>query len=194
VSVAPAPNERRATDPQDLAAALGASDSQFVTVDRPMPRGQARVTVYVRDEIAWTGPMPEGFGSVPNKAALVLDGEPTYPELLVVRLLERAGWSAAWRKNWGGLAYWRDIREPISPPPMVLSIMEQVSRQAGHLTPWDIVAWRGRQVRFLVSRTHDGHPVGAYLANWMDAALRMGVPATCFAVVQHVTARRPRRR
>lgn len=193
MSTLPAPTASRAAFAPDLATALGASESLIVTVDRPWPRGQAHVAVHVRQEVAWTRAFPPGFPTIPNKTAFVLDGAPAYPELLIVQLLERAGWSAAWRKNFGGLDYWRDIREPIAPPPVVLSIVEQVSRQAGHLTPWDIVAWRGRQVRFLVSRTHDGQPVGAYLANWMDAALRMGVPSACFAVVQQLAKHTPRR-
>ena len=100
--------------------------------------------MYGRSEARWKGPLPTSFGSVPNKEALDLDGVPVYPELLIVHLLEAAGWGAAWRKNWGGTAYWRAIRDPITPPALPLAILEQVSRQAGHDTPWDIIAWRGR--------------------------------------------------
>jgi hypothetical protein len=113
---------------------------------------------------------------------------------LIVHLLEQAGWGAAWRKNWGGTAYWRAIRDPITPPPLPLAILEQVSRQAGHDTPWDIIAWRGRELRLLVCRTDEGQRVGAYLANWLDAALRMGIPLGCFAIVQLRLERLPRRR
>ena len=111
-----------------------------------------------------------------------------------MHLLERAGWGAAWRKNWGGTAYWRAIRDPVTPPPLALAILEQVSRQAGHDTPWDIIAWRGRELRLLVCRTDEGQRVGAYLANWLDAALRMGIPLGCFAIVQLRLERLPRRR
>jgi hypothetical protein len=177
-----------------LADALAPADVVRIEVNLPHPRGQVVVPAYVRAETRWTGPLPATFGSIPNKPALVLDGAPVYPELLVVRLLERAGWGAAWRKNWGGAAYWRDIREPVSPPPMVLSILDQVSRQAGHDIPWEIVAWRGRELRMLVSRVNGGQRVSAYLANWLDAALRMGIPIGCFAIVEHQLERLPRRR
>jgi hypothetical protein len=177
-----------------LADALAPLEILQIEVDLPHPRSPVTVPSYVRAELRWKGPLPSTFGSVPNKPAYILDEGPAYPELLVVKLLERGGWGAAWRKNWGGVAYWRDIREPVEPPPMALSIIEQVSRQAGHDLPWEIIAWRGRELRFLVSRTDDGQRVSAYLANWLDAALRMGIPLGCFAIVEHRAERLPRRR
>jgi hypothetical protein len=177
-----------------LADALAADEVLSVFVDLPSSRARVEVPAFVRAETRWKGQLPSTFGSVPNKPAFTLDGAAIYPELLVVRMLERGGWHAAWRKNWGGLAYWRDIREPITPPPLPLTIIDQVSRQAGHDLPWDIVAWRGRELRLLVSRVDGGQRVSAYLANWLDAALRMGIPLGCFAIVEHRAERVPRRR
>ena len=177
----------------ELAVALAPTDILEAAVDLPS-RSRVLVPIYVRREERWTGPVPATFGSVPNKEAYAFEGAPTYPELLVVKLLERGGWGAAWRKTWGGDAYWRDIRDPVSPPPLALSIIEQVSRQAGHGAPWDIVAWRDRELRLLVSRVGSGQRVSAYLANWLDAALRMGIPLGCFAIVEHRTERAKRRR
>jgi hypothetical protein len=177
----------------DVARALAPTESLVADVDLPS-RSRVQVPVYVRRELRWSGLLPASFGSVPNREAFALDGAPTYPELLVVKLLERGGWGAAWRKQWGGVAYWRDIREVVKPPPLALSILEQVSRQAGHETPWDIVAWRGRELRFLVSRVGSGQRVSAYLASWLDAALRMGIPLGCFAIVEHRAERAKRRR
>jgi hypothetical protein len=177
-----------------LADALGASEVLSVLVDLPSSRARVEVPAFVRSETRWKGQLPSTFGSVPNKPAFAFDEAPIYPELLVVKLLERGGWNAAWRKNWGGVAYWRDIREPITLPPLPLTILDQVSRQAGHDVPWDIVAWRGRELRLLVSRVDGGQRVSAYLANWLDAALRMGIPLGCFAIVEHRAERIPRRR
>jgi hypothetical protein len=177
-----------------LADALAANEVQSVFVDLPSSRARVEVPAFVRAETRWKGQLPSTFGSVPNKDAFAFDGAPIYPELLVVKLLERGGWNAAWRKNWGGLAYWRDIREPITPPPLPLTILDQVSRQAGHEVPWDIIAWRGRELRLLVSRVNSGQRVSAYLANWLDAALRMGIPLGCFAIVEHQVERLARRR
>ena len=175
-----------------LAEALSPAEVLHVQVDLPSGR-RVGVPMYVRDELRWSGELPGSFDAVPNKEAFTLEGRPMYPELLVVRLLERAGWTAAWRKNWGGTDYWRNIREPIIPAPIPAAIIEQVSRQAGHAIPWDIIAWRGREIRLLVSRVDSGRRVSAYLASWLDAALRMGIPLGCFAIVEH-RAERPSRR
>ena len=177
-----------------MADALGSSDVRQVSVDLPSTRAGVQLPIYVRRELRWRDPLPATFGAVPNKQAIAFGGAPTYPELVIVQLLERAGWNAAWRKNWGGLAYWRGIREPIVPPALTLSILEQVSRQAGHDSPWDIVAWRGRELRLLVSRGDGSQRVSAYVANWLDAALRMGIPLGCFGIVEHHLERIPRRR
>jgi hypothetical protein len=189
-SPAPGPSRRTAS----LASALGASEVGQVTGVLPSTGREVSVPEYVRREALWRGELPSGFSSVPNKLACELDGIALYPELIVVRLLERAGWGAAWHKRWGTAAYWRDIGDEVEPPPFAVSIVDQVSRQAGHVAPWDIIAWRGRQLRFIVSRAGGGQRMGAYLASWLDAALRMGIPLGCFAVVEQLTDRPPRRR
>jgi hypothetical protein len=183
-----------ASAPSELDIALEAISVDELPVILPSSQRQVSVPAYVRSEKLWQGELPTGFRSVPNKLAYAFDGSALYPELIVVRLLERAGWGAAWRKNWNAPAYWRDIGEEVEPSPLAVAIVDQVSRQAGHLAPWDIVAWHGRQVRFLASRTGEGRRVGAYLANWLDAALRMGVPLGCFSIVEHRHPRTPRRR
>jgi hypothetical protein len=178
-----------------LMTALHATAVEEAEVHLRSTRRDVPVPVYVRSETIWTDPLPRGFGAVPNKPAYVLDGVPLYPELVVVRLLEQAGWSATWRKTWGGDAYWRDIGEVTKPSRLALTIVEQVSAQAGYAGPWDVVAWRGRTLRLLSSHPAGGQRVSAFLAGWLDAALRMGIPLGCFAIVEHQpNARRVARR
>lgn len=177
-----------------LTAALGASVVMPATIHLPSSRRDVQVPAYVRTEVSWTDELPRTFAVIPNKRAYALDGLAYYPELLVVRLLERAGWGAAWRKTWGGEAYWRDINEVASPSPLALTIVEQVNRQAGHAGSWDIVAWRGRELRLLSSRRAGAERVSSFLAEWLEAALRMGIPLGCFALVEHHSATQPRPR
>ena len=173
-----------------LTGALGAFVVMPVVIHLPSSRRDVEVPAYARREVSWTEELPRAFGVIPNKRAYTLDGVPLYPELLVVRLLERAGWGAAWRKSWGGEAYWRDINEVASPSPLALTIVEQVSRQAGYAGTWDIVAWRDRELRLLSSR-QAGERISSFIADWLDAALRMGIPLGCFALVEHHTVARP---
>jgi hypothetical protein len=174
-----------------LATALGASLVEQATVHLPSSRRVVHIPAYVRTEVNWTDVLPREFSAIPNKRAYALDGVPLYPELLIVRLLERAGWGAAWRKTWGGDAYWRDINEKAEPSPLAMTIVEQVSRQAGYAGSWDIIAWRSRELRLLSSRRAGGQRVSAFMADWLDAALRMGIPLGCFALVEHHSVTRP---
>jgi len=177
-----------------LAGALRADALQRVAVVLPHPPWHVEIQGYLRREKVWTGELTPAFGVVPNKHPYELDAAPHYPELLVVRLLETAGWSAAWRKSWNGVAYWRDLREPIALPEDVESALEQISGHAGHAGHWELVAWRGRQLRLLTSRTTGGQMVSAYQAEWLSIALQMGLPIGCFGVVEHRVPRPPRRR
>lgn len=177
-----------------LVSALGATSVEQISASLPSSGRSVSVPAYVRREIAWRGELPANFHVVPNKPAFAHGGSATYPELIVVHLLEAAGWGAAWHKNWKTEAYWRDIGQEVAPSPLALAIVEQVSRQAGHGAPWDIVAWRGRELRLLTSKVGGGKRMGAYLANWLDAALRMGIPIGCFAVVEHLSDRPTRAR
>lgn len=193
-TVTSATSRQPSSDLGPLADALGATKVEQAMVVLPSSRRVVHLPVYLRNEKTWTDELPREFAAVPNKPPYVIDGAPTYPELLVVRLLEKAGWGAAWRKTWNGVAYWRDINEKVEPSALALSIIEQVTRGAGYEGSWDIVAWRDRELRLLFSRTPGGQRVSAYAADWLDAALRMGIPLGCFAVVEHHTTPRPVKR
>ncbi|HEX6474951.1 MAG TPA: hypothetical protein VF114_07700 [Candidatus Limnocylindria bacterium] len=186
--------QSRTISPAALAEALHAHHPTSIAVTLPHDRRQVSVQGYVRHETPWQDELPAGFGIVPNKPAYTQDGAAYYPELLIVRLLEAGGWDAAWRKTWNGEAYWRALREPVDVPEAVLSVIGQVSAHAGHSGQWDILAWRGRQLRLLSSRPAGGQLVGAYQAEWLSVALRMGMPLAWFAVVEHRVAPPPRRR
>ena len=183
-----------AHDLASLAHALRADTLDLVPVILPHAPWQVDIQGYLRRETIWADELPAGFNAVPNKVPYVLDGAPLYPELVVVRLLELAGWNAAWRKTWNGEAYWRDVREPVELPDHLVSALEQISLHAGHPGHWEIVAWRGRQLRLLSSRPSGGQLVSAYQAEWLSIALQVGLPIGCFAVVEHRVVRAPRRR
>lgn len=175
---------------EPMAVALGASDVEFAQAVLPSTRQVVQLPIYVRHEKPWVEPAPRERVPAPGTRIFTLDGLPLAPELLVVRLLERAGWGAAWRRTWNGVAYWRDVKERVEPGPLALTIVEQVARQAGYEGAWDIVAWRGRELRLFASRAADGQRISAYMADWLDTAMRMGVPLGCFAVVEHHVPRR----
>src|SRR5260221_13998823 len=83
-----------------------------------LPTGQiVEIPTLSRGEQRWAGPVPESFSSVPNKPTLQFDGQPVWAELILLRFLEGDGWRGAWVKNWGGRAFWRNVREPVELSP-----------------------------------------------------------------------------
>jgi hypothetical protein len=79
---------------------------------------------------------------VPNKPVLDLEGLPTWAEFVLLRLLERDGWTGAWVKNWGGREFWRDVGQTIELSPAARALLSKVdARSAQHGAGcWDIVA------------------------------------------------------
>jgi hypothetical protein len=168
-----------------LGIALGATSVRTIPVAMQSTGRLVQVPAYLRIETRWTGPLPATHRAIPNKPALDFEGAPLYPEFVVLRLLERAGWGAAWRKNWGGTAFWRDIGQVVEPPPRAAAIFDQVSERAGNAGAWDIFAWRRREVLFVESKPFGNDRITAYQARWLDTALTMGVPLACFAIVEY---------
>jgi hypothetical protein len=168
-----------------LGVALAATSVRPMSVPLQSTGRLVQVPAYLRPEAPWTGPLPTAHKTIPNKPAFDFEGQALYPEFVVLRLLERDGWGAAWRKNWGGTAFWRDIGEVVEPPPRARAVFDQVSERAGHAGAWDIFAWRGRQVLFVESMPVGIDRVTAYQARWLDTALSMGVPLACFAIVEY---------
>jgi hypothetical protein len=135
--------------------------------------------------------MPLGFGVVPNKPGLNFDRQVLYPEFVLVRLLEKAGWSAAWSKNWHGRAYWRAIGEDVDLPPFIQTVMASLaSRVTGKGGAWDIVAWREPdRILFVESKQRGKDALRTNQLEWLEAALESGMHLDSFAVAEYVIAR-----
>jgi hypothetical protein len=181
-------------EPISLEDLLRADAAEPLMVSLPYDHRRVPVQRFVRHETPWGDALPPRFQAVPNKAAYTLDRAPYYPELLIARLFQAAGWEAAWHKRWNGDAYWRALADPIELPDTVRSVLDQVAEHAGTAGQWEILAWRDRQLRLLTSRQGAGQLVGAYQAAWLDVALRMGIPLSWFAAVEHRVTPQPRRR
>jgi hypothetical protein len=176
----PAPTEMNA-----LGRTLGATSIRTVPVAMLSTGRLVQVPTFLRIEKRWTGELPKEHKTIPNKAALDFEGVPTYPEFVLLRLLERDGWEGAWRKNWAGTAFWGDIGLVVEPSPRAQSIFEQIDERAGFAGAWDILAWRGSEVLFLTSKPTGNDRIGAYQARWLDTALGMGMPLHSFAIVEY---------
>ncbi len=147
-----------------------------------------------RRESPWIREVPEAFRAVPGKPPLDFDGRPLYAEFILLRLLERAGWSGVWVKNWGGRAFWRDLKESVALPPHEATLLRQIERCTGGSGAgcWDIVAWRDDNVLFIESKQHGRDALRPNQVRWLECALRQGVPLSSFAIAEWTRMHLPR--
>jgi hypothetical protein len=152
-----------------------------------LPTGQtAEIATFFRSERAWTGPVPKSFGSVPNKPTLEFGGHPTWAEFVLLRLLESDDWQGVWVKNWGGRAFWRDVREPVELPAAANALFRRIElRTAGHGGGcWDILAWRGDDALFIESKQRGRDRLRSTQQAWLESALAEGVTLSSFAIAE----------
>lgn len=169
-----------------------AAERAFAT-SAQLPRTQKVVAVpsVLRTEKLARGPMPPGFGVVPNKPGLGYERQVLYPEFVLVRLLEKRGWSAAWSKNWNGRAYWRAIGEDVRLPPFVQYVMAWLATQVtGRGGAWDIIAWQEPdRILFVESKQRGRDALRRNQREWLEAALECGLRLESFAIAEYVIKR-----
>jgi len=109
----------------------------------------------------------------------------------VVRLLERSGWGAAWRVNWGRhRAFWRDVLDVVELPAGPATLFARIeARAAMRGGAWDVFGWRGDDVLFIESKQRGNDRLRDNQLAWRLAALDVGVLADAFAVVEYEAPR-----
>ena len=153
----------------------------------------------------WTGaPFVDDFGR--KSAAMVeLDGEHLFPELAVLRLLEKDGWNGRWvstysagKEVWKYLTEWKDVPrdEQRTRPIEDAEPRQLIARIAGFNKPrrykgcWDVFAWRGSEFAFFQLKRNApraGDVIGKDQQEWFRSALYVGnrqVNEQSFCVVQ----------
>jgi hypothetical protein len=152
-----------------------------------LPRTKKIVDVFtlLRDEQAWSGPKPASMDSVPNKPAFQFNNQPTWAEFILLRLLERDGWTGAWVKNWGGRAFWRNPLEVTELSPLVSARLDRIERRTGGGGGcWDIVVSRGDDVLFVESKQRGRDELSPNQRAWMESALDEDLPLSSFVIVE----------
>jgi hypothetical protein len=145
------------------------------------------VTTVLRHERRWPADaaVPDSYGSTPNKPRLHLDGELLYPELILVRLLEKENWSVGWMNNWKR-TFGRSIGEPVEIPEHIEQLLDHIGACTGKRRHgcWDVVAWKGDAVAFVESKQRGKDEIRETQVRWLTCALEQGVPASSFAIVE----------
>lgn len=132
----------------------------------------------------WRGPsIRDTYG---NKAVLDFHGKPLFAELVILRLLQRAGWEGVWVDT-----YRRTFRQSLPPsrcdlPPDAQNFFERIvrandGRRGGC---WDIFAWKGRRYLFVESKRRHRDSIRATQINWYESARKVGVTANSFLILE----------
>src|SRR5690606_29727269 len=100
-AVAPFATEEGPVTAVPLRRILHAEDRPPTEVVLPDCGRTVAVPAVLRRETRWSGDLPANFRAVPGKPAVAFGGRPLYPEFVILRLLEDAGWSGVWVNNWG---------------------------------------------------------------------------------------------
>jgi hypothetical protein len=152
----------------------------------PKSKNTVEILTLLRHEQLWTRSPPASFGSVPNKPALQFEGQPTWAEIILLRLLERDGWSGAWVKNWGRRAFWRDVLEVVELPQSAHNIFSRIEKRVGGRGSgcWDIFAWHEDEYLFVESKQHKRDQIRPTQLNWIESALEEGMPISSFVIVE----------
>ena len=181
---------RPALETSRLSEALQAEDRPDTVVTLPDSSLEVRIRTLLRRETAWTGDVPHAFRAVPNKPALAFGDRALYPEFILLRLLERTGWSGVWVKNWQGRAFWREVGVEVYLPPDRQALFKQIESCIGGRRGgcWDLFAWQGDNALFVESKQRSKDSLRPNQLAWLECALQRGVPLSSFLIVEWTIA------
>ncbi len=187
------------SDPYDLVVILQAERRPRTRVELQRTGREVAVRTLRRHERRSALPITRQASCwAPNKPSIELDGAASWPELVIVDLLSRAGWEARWTKNWAG---GREFCVGVGTAKPLSGRGREVYEAIHHREPslggagtWDVIAWRGSDVVFIESKqaASSDRLRDTQLA-FLDAALDFGVEAEAFAIVEYTLGGGPGR-
>jgi hypothetical protein len=133
------------------------------------------------------GPDP-GWAAKPQ---VLLDGRALFPEIALLVLFQKAGWSGVWVDPAHHRHYDKmpNVSKGVGLDTRVASVLAKVNAAAAsgrRASCWDLVLWDGRTVLFVDVAPGSAVPGHARIA-WLDAALRTGLSSGQFLVVEWET-------
>lgn len=146
------------------------------------PHGFQRLPVYRLEFPIWQGRQPVETWRKP------IVGPPARPfaELRIVETLAKQGWSAGWVYRPGRFLTGWEPRRLASFPAGATELHSRItSRAARPGGCWDVFGWRrGRPLFLEVKRRASGDTIRSSQWEWLNAAIKEGVPPSDFAVAE----------
>ena len=109
--------------------------------------------------------------------------ERSVPEIEVVEASRVSGWVARWQDSFGAAPGWMKPWTSGTIPPSVADTLKQVRAASPEAKPWDVLAWRDGEVRFVECKALSEKFTRAEQA-FIWGAHKVGIALDCFAVVR----------
>jgi hypothetical protein len=154
---------------------------------RQVPLARCRVAFDYCSKPVPVGPDP-GWAAKPQ---VLLDGRAVFPEIALLALFRKAGWKGVWfdpvhRRTYDKMP---NVSKGAGLDTRVAGVLAKVNAAAAaarRASCWDLVLWDGRTVLFVDVAPGPASPGHARIA-WLDAAIRTGLSAGQFLVVEWET-------
>lgn len=119
-----------------------------------------------------------------NKPVLTAQGRPCFAEQMVLKIFEAGGWHGLWVGTLGR-AFQTSAGEPGKLPAPQAALMNDIyTRTVTRTGCFDIIAWRGEENLFIEVRWKGKEVLGSGRLRWLSAALKAGLPADAFLIVE----------
>ena len=132
----------------------------------------------------WNGaPIPNYNG----KPIVDYEGQPLFAEIVILRMLEAAGWRGFWIDSFGSGGYRSDLphrsvaRKDIGGTPPATRYPNGFLKLGGG---WDVVAWKGESVIFVESKRKRDDKIRATQLSWLESRLRDGASEDDFILAE----------
>jgi hypothetical protein len=139
-----------------------------------------------------TPTFPKWKGETPNdtygrKPVLDANGHPAFAELLILRHLERTGWSGIWIDTFRRTYrrhYWRDEPE-ITLPERVHQSLDAITDANGSASGcFDVCAWTDEDLLFVEAKRKHHDAIRETQKEWLERALNTGMEIDSFLIVE----------
>lgn len=137
----------------------------------------------------WRGlPPPFTYG---RKPVLDYAGKALFPELVILRLLQKWGWDGVWVSSYGGVKFLRDMPQDtslsnaVALPPERQVLFDKIQVTAGIKGGcFDVMAWQGDLVLFLEAKRRGHDRLRDSQRRWIKGVLSIGLTTDALMIVE----------
>jgi hypothetical protein len=135
---------------------------------------------------AWKGPTGFSFG---NKRFLEYKKQPVFAEILILRLLESAGWNGVWVEPFGGFKFLREMPKDaklggVEIPAMQNAFLLSLKKAVGKGGIFDVFAWRDGEFIFCESKEKGKDKFQDTQTRWIKSVLELGISRENLLIVE----------